>query len=68
MNRTLVDTSVWRAFFAGRGSASRLGAQLEESGVVLVHPLVVGELVLGGLSPNEERLLRRPSHGSRRLG
>jgi predicted nucleic acid-binding protein len=59
MKRTVVDTSVWRAFFSGRGSASRLGDLLEESGVVLLHPLVIGELVLGGLSPAEERLLQR---------
>lgn len=59
MKRTVVDTSVWRAFFSGRGTASRLGDLLEESGVVLVHPLVIGELVLGGLSPGEERLLQR---------
>jgi hypothetical protein len=32
---------------------------LDEDGVVLVHPAVVGELVLGGLSINEERLLGR---------
>ncbi|HEY5955963.1 MAG TPA: PIN domain-containing protein [Polyangiaceae bacterium] len=59
MKRTVVDTSVWRAFFSGRKSASRLGDLLEESGVVLVHPLVIGELVLGGLALGEERLLQR---------
>lgn len=59
MTPIVVDTSVWRAFFAGRSAASALGELLEESGVVLVHPLVIGELVLGGLSLGEEHLLQR---------
>ena len=59
MRPVLVDTSVWRHFFAGRPAARRLGALLEEEGIVLVHPLVVGELVLGGLSAEQERLLQR---------
>jgi predicted nucleic acid-binding protein len=57
MKSVIVDTSVWRQFFAGRAVARRLGALLEEDGLVLVHPLVIGELVLGGLSVREERLL-----------
>lgn len=59
MKPVLVDTSVWRHFFAGRAAARPLGALLEEEGIVLVHPLVVGELVLGGLSAAQERLLQR---------
>jgi len=59
MKQTVVDTSVWRAYFSGRGAAGRLRDLLEEPDVVLVHPLVIGELVLGGLSPTEERLLQR---------
>jgi predicted nucleic acid-binding protein len=59
MRPVLVDTSVWRYFFAGRAAARPLAALLDEEGVVLVHALVVGELVLGGLSPEEERLLQR---------
>jgi len=58
MKPVIVDTSVWRQFFAGRPTARRLGALLEEYGLVLVHPLVIGELVLGGLSVREERLLQ----------
>jgi predicted nucleic acid-binding protein len=58
MKSVIVDTSVWRQFFAGRAVARRLGALLEEDGLVLVHPLVVGELVLGGLSVREEQLLQ----------
>jgi predicted nucleic acid-binding protein len=59
MKPVLVDTSVWRHFFAGRPAARPLADLLEEEGMVLVHPLVVGELVLGGLSAEQERLLRR---------
>jgi len=59
MKQTVVDTSVWRAYFSGRSAAGRLRDLLEEPGVVLVHPLVIGELVLGGLSQAEERLLQR---------
>jgi predicted nucleic acid-binding protein len=59
MRQVLVDTSVWRYFFAGRAAACPLAVLLDEEGVVLVHALVVGELVLGGLSPEQERLLQR---------
>jgi hypothetical protein len=59
MKPVVVDTSVWRAFFAGRAVATTLAELLAEAGLVLVHPLVIGELVLGGLSPKEERLLER---------
>ena len=59
MKPVLVDTSVWRYFFAGRATARRLATLLEEEGIVLMHPLVVGELVLGGLSSDQECLLQR---------
>ena len=58
----LVDTSVWRKHFSGRVAplASRaLDALLDEDGAVLMHPAVLGELVLGGLSAREERLFLR---------
>jgi predicted nucleic acid-binding protein len=55
----LVDTSVWRRYFAGAPSVRRLGALLDEDGDVLVHPFIVGEMVLGGLSAREEALFRR---------
>lgn len=57
MKPVVVDTSVWRGFFAGRTAASPLGVLLSVAGVVLVHPLVIGELVLGGLAAVEEKLL-----------
>jgi hypothetical protein len=59
MKPVLVDTSVWRGFFAGRAVAKSLGGLLSDAGLVLVHPLVIGELVLGGLSVAEEGMLLR---------
>jgi predicted nucleic acid-binding protein len=59
MKPVLIDTSVWRYFFAGRAAARPLGTLLDEEGIVLMHPLVLGELVLGGLSSEQEHLLQR---------
>ena len=59
MNPVLVDTSVWRRYFAGAPVVKGLGDLLDEDGVVLVHPFVIGGLVLGGLSASEERLFAR---------
>jgi len=50
---TLVDTSIWRRFFAGKAPAAereKLGALLDGEEVVLTHSSVIGELVLAGLS------------------
>lgn len=61
MKRILVDTSVWRRHFAGRLTGEQAGwftTLLDEDGALLVHPWVIGELVLGGLSASEEALLR----------
>jgi predicted nucleic acid-binding protein len=55
----LVDTSVWRRFFGGGSSVRRLGELLDEEDLVLTHPWIIGELVLGGMSRNEELLLER---------
>lgn len=44
----LVDTSVWIDFLRGKARASALGPLLE-SGDVLIHPWVIGELALGEL-------------------
>jgi predicted nucleic acid-binding protein len=55
----LVDTSVWRRYFAGAPAVRVLGELLDEDGAVLVHTFVVGELVLGGLSAKEEALFAR---------
>jgi predicted nucleic acid-binding protein len=59
MSAVLVDTSVWRGYFMGRAATRPLRLLLEEDGLILVHPLVIGELVLGGLSPQQERLLEQ---------
>ena len=59
MKPVLVDTSIWRHYFSGRAAVRRLDDLLDEEGAVLVHPFVVGELVLGGLSTKEEALFAR---------
>lgn len=59
MKPVLVDTSVWRKYFAGTASVKGLADLLEDDGTVLVHPFVVGEMVLGGLARREEELFAR---------
>ena len=59
MKPVLVDTSVWRKYFSGAEAARDLGGLLDEDGAVLVHPFVIGEMVLGGLSTREEGLFGR---------
>jgi predicted nucleic acid-binding protein len=59
MKAVLVDTSVWRRFFSGSPAFKGLQALLEEDGLVLVHPFILGELVMGGMSSREEELFRR---------
>jgi hypothetical protein len=55
----LVDTSVWRRYFAGAPAVSALGDLLDEDGAVLIHPFIIGEMVLGGLAAREEGLFTR---------
>lgn len=52
----LVDTSIWIDFFRDRQKATPL-AELLESGEVVTHPLVLGELALGHLGPRRTKLL-----------
>jgi predicted nucleic acid-binding protein len=59
MTSVLVETSVWRRYFSGGAGVRQLGELLDEDGAVVIHPWVVGELVLGGLSKREELLMRR---------
>jgi predicted nucleic acid-binding protein len=59
MTPVLVDTSVWRRYFAGNETVRRLGGLLDEDDAVLVHSFIIGEMVLGGLSTREEGLLRQ---------
>lgn len=65
MRPVLVDTSVWRRFFAGSAQYTALADLLDEEGAVLVHPFILGELVMGGLSSREEELFRRLPAGER---
>jgi predicted nucleic acid-binding protein len=55
----IVDTSVWRRYFSGAAAVRHLGVLLDEDGAVLVHPFVLAELVLGGLSSREEELFEQ---------
>ena len=58
MSSVIVDTSVWRKYLAGVSSTRRLGQLLDED-AVLLHPFVLGELTLGGLSDREASIFRR---------
>jgi D-serine deaminase-like pyridoxal phosphate-dependent protein len=52
----LVDTSVWIDFFRGVDRAADLAEHLE-SNLVLLHPWILGELVLGGLGPRRKSII-----------
>ncbi|MBA7513501.1 Ribonuclease VapC32 [subsurface metagenome] len=53
----LIDTSVWARFFKGLDEAKFAGDKAREN-TALLHPLVLGELLLGGLSKENELLLQ----------
>jgi predicted nucleic acid-binding protein len=53
----LVDTSAWVRFFKGSQEANFIATTVSENSAIL-HPLVLGELLLGGLSEENESLLR----------
>lgn len=53
----LIDTSVWVRFFKGSDEAKFAGEKAHEN-TALLHPLVFGELLLGGLSAENESLLQ----------
>ena len=53
---TLADTSVWVDFFRGVSRAGTLGDLLETNEIVL-HPWVLGELVLGSLGPRQDSVI-----------
>lgn len=52
----LVDTSVWVEHFRGSSGAEALG-ELLDANAVLLHPWVLGELVLGGLGPRRRSVV-----------
>ncbi len=53
---TLVDTSVWVDFFRRTTRAGTL-EDLLEANEVLLHPWVLGELILGGLGARREAVV-----------
>ena len=53
----LIDISVWLRFLRGE-EAGLVARPWITSGQALVHPFVIGELLLGGLSAENEALLR----------
>lgn len=57
----LVDTSIWVAHLRGLAEARALPDMLHEERVVL-HPFVLGELVLGGADAEVRALLSALSH------
>lgn len=58
MSAVLVDTSIWRKYLAGVASTRALGRLLDDN-EVLLHPFVLGELTLGGLSDREVLTFKR---------
>lgn len=58
MPAVIVDTSIWRKYLAGVVSTRALG-QLLDDDAVLLHPFVLGELTLGGLSHREIAIIGR---------
>ena len=53
----LIDTSVWIRFFKGSEEAKFAAEKIRET-TALLHPLVFGELLLGGVSGKNESLLQ----------
>ena len=58
MTSVIVDTSIWRKYLAGVSSVRGLDKLLDDD-AVLLHPFVLGELTLGGLSDREASIFRR---------
>lgn len=52
----LVDTSAWVGFFRGNEEARFLSLAIRDN-TALLHPYIFGELLLGGLSFQNEALL-----------
>ena len=53
----LIDTSVWIRFFKGSEEAIFAADKIREN-TALLHPLVFGELLLGGITAKNESLLQ----------
>lgn len=52
----LVDTSVWVAFLRGDERAKKLSGILEDN-LVLCHPWIVGELMMGSLGTRRREVI-----------
>lgn len=67
---TLIDTSVWVRYFKGLDEARFAGDRIRED-TALLHPLVFGEMLLGGLSTRNQSLLQAlplaPAHQPERI-
>jgi predicted nucleic acid-binding protein len=53
----LADTSVWIGYFRGEESTEEMGRFLDE-GQVLLHPWILGELLLGNLGKDRHAVAR----------
>lgn len=52
----LVDTSIWISFFKGQEQVRFLQETISD-GSATMHPMVMGELILGGLTHDQEELM-----------
>lgn len=52
----IIDTSVWISFFKGENKALEVKNHIIENNVIL-HPFILGELLLGGVSSKTESLI-----------
>jgi predicted nucleic acid-binding protein len=52
----LIDTSVWISYFRGEARSAFVEKHIISGGAV-IHPYIIGELLLGGLSSRTEKLL-----------
>jgi predicted nucleic acid-binding protein len=60
-DRVLVDSSAWADYLRGRGRRGTDVLQLLAEGRVWLHPVVVGEVLLGGVDVADGRLGPLPS-------
>lgn len=67
-DRVLVDSSAWSDYLRGRGRRGADVLQLLAEGRVWLHPVVVGEVLLGGVDLADGRLGALPSMAERPAG
>ena len=54
--KVLADTSLWISFLSGKGN-KRLSDLLRQDSSILIHPWVIGELMIGNLGKRREEIL-----------